>query len=43
MAAPSLKLADDFAEDRRWGYPKWKVVLEAGRKRPLILQKNLTK
>ena len=21
------KLADDFAEDRRWGYPKWKVVL----------------
>ena len=21
------KLADDFAEDKRWGYPKWKVVL----------------
>ena len=21
------KLADDFSEDRRWGYPKWKVVL----------------
>ena len=21
------KLADDFAEDRRWGYPKWKVAL----------------
>ena len=21
------KLADDFAEDPRWGYPRWKVVL----------------
>ena len=21
------KLADDFAEDKRWGYPKWKVAL----------------
>ena len=21
------KLADDFAEDKRWGYPKWKVLL----------------
>ena len=21
------KLADDFAEDPRWGYPKWKVML----------------
>ncbi len=21
------KLADDFAEDKRWGYPKWKVML----------------
>ena len=21
------KLADDFAEDQRWGYPKWKVLL----------------
>ena len=20
-------LADDFAEDKRWGYPKWKVAL----------------
>ncbi len=27
-AAPfPWKLADDFAEDKRWGYPKWKVVL----------------
>ena len=21
------KLADDFDEDKRWGYPKWKVLL----------------
>ncbi len=21
------KLADDFSEDARWGYPRWKVVL----------------
>ena len=21
------KLADDFAEDKRWGYPRWKVLL----------------
>jgi len=21
------RLADDFAEDKRWGYPKWKVLL----------------
>ncbi len=21
------KLAADFAEDNRWGYPKWKVLL----------------
>ncbi len=21
------KLADDFAEDKRWGYPRWKVIL----------------
>ena len=21
------KLADDFAEDPRWGYPRWKVML----------------
>ena len=20
-------LADDFDEDKRWGYPKWKVLL----------------
>ena len=27
-AAPfPWKLADDFAEDKRWGYPKWKVLL----------------
>ena len=22
-----IRLADDFAEDKRWGYPKWKVLL----------------
>ena len=22
-----IAIVDDFAEDRRWGYPKWKVVL----------------
>ena len=21
------KLADDFEEDKRWGYPRWKVLL----------------
>ena len=25
------KLADDFAEDPRWGYPRWKVVLDRAR------------
>lgn len=22
-----MEMADDFAEDKRWGYPKWKVML----------------
>ena len=27
LTAFPWKLADDFAEDPRWGYPRWKVVL----------------
>ena len=23
----AIKLADDFEEDKRWGYPRWKVLL----------------